>query len=374
MKKQAVVAGFVLLSFTLPLKATAASFTKFYVFGDSLSDTGNVFTATGGLVAPTTAIPQEPPYFQGRFSNQQVWVDYLGDQLGLTPSPYITLNPTIPNQGINFAVGGASSGQGNAVVPNAPLPGVLEQVGLLTQPILQVNQKLDPNALYAVWGGANDYVFGQATNATQTAQNLSDAVGLLASSGAKNILVFNLPDLGKIPFAFATEQSNNLTALTNDHNNKLAEELGKFSNNSDLNLISVDVFSLFNQVQANPGKFGFKDVTNPCLVGNFQTIISVCPQPNDYLFFDSVHPTTGVHQLVANAALAAIEAKSVPEPAINLGILALGAFGAVGVVKRQQKRSAGRIFDAQLALADSLSDRCNTPASTLLPRGDATRT
>ncbi|MEH2286656.1 SGNH/GDSL hydrolase family protein [Nostoc sp.] len=353
MKKQAVAAGFVLLSLMLPLRVSAASFNKFYVFGDSLSDTGNVFTATGGLVAPTTAIPQSPPYFQGRFSNDRVWVDYLGEQLGLKPSPYITLNTTIPNQGINFAVGGASSGQGNAVVPNAPLPGVLEQVGLLTQPILQANQKLDPNAIYAVWGGANDYVFGQASNAIQTVQNLSNAVGLLASSGAKNILVFNLPDLGKIPFASATGLSSNLTSLTNDHNKRLAEELGKFSNNSDLNLISVDVFSLFNQVEANPGKFGFKDVTNPCVVGNFQTIISVCSQPNDYLFFDSVHPTTGAHKLVADAALAAIEAKSVPEPAINLGILAVGTFGAVGVLKRQQKRSAlmtaDRVFDAQLS-------------------------
>ncbi|MFN6463577.1 MAG: SGNH/GDSL hydrolase family protein [Nostoc sp. DedVER02] len=345
MKKQAVAAGFVLLSFMLPFKASAASFSKFYVFGDSLSDTGNVFAATGGLVAPTTAIPQYPPYFQGRFSNDRVWVDYLGDELGLTPSPYITLNPTIPNQGINFAVGGASSGQGNAVVPNAPLPGVLEQVGLLTQ----ANQKLDPDALYAVWGGANDYVFGQATNTAQTVQNLSDAVGLLASAGAKNILVFNLPDLGKIPLASATGISSNLTALTNEHNKELADELDKYSNNSDLNLISVDVFSLFNQVEANPGKFGFQDVATPCVVGNFQTIISVCSEPNNYLFFDSVHPTTNAHKLVADAALAAIEAKSVPEPTVNLGILALGAFGAVGVLKRQQKRSADRVFDAQLS-------------------------
>ncbi|WP_392534905.1 SGNH/GDSL hydrolase family protein [Nostoc sp. C117] len=340
MKKQVVAAGFVLFSFMLSPKASAASFSNFFVFGDSLSDTGNVFAATGGLIDPTTAFPKNPPYFQGRFSNNRVWVDYLGNELGLKPTPYLISNPAIPNQGLNFAVGGASSGQGNAVVPSAPLPGVLRQVGLLTQPVVQANQKLDPNALYAVWGGANDYVFGQATNATQTVKNLSDAIGLLASSGAKNILVFNLPDLGKIPLALATGQSNNLTALTNDHNQKLAEELDKFSNNPNLNLISVDVSSVFNQIQANPGEFGFKNVTSPCVVGNFQTIISVCSQPNDYLFFDSVHPTTNAHKLIADAALAAIEAKSVPEPAINLGILALTAFGAMGTLKCQQKRSA----------------------------------
>jgi hypothetical protein len=58
-----------------------------------------------------------------------------------------------------------------------------------------------------------------------------------------------------------------------------------------------------------------------------------------------------IEKVIADTVLAAIEAKSVPEPAINLGILAVGAFGAVGVLKRQQKRSAlvlaGRVVDAQ---------------------------
>jgi len=46
MKKQAIAAGFVLFYFMLPTKASAASFDQLYVFGDSLSDTGNIYNAT----------------------------------------------------------------------------------------------------------------------------------------------------------------------------------------------------------------------------------------------------------------------------------------------------------------------------------------
>lgn len=72
MKKALTTAGFVLFSFMLPCKAMASNFSQFYVFGDSLSDTGNVFNASGGL------IPPDPPYSQGRFSNGDIWVDFVG--------------------------------------------------------------------------------------------------------------------------------------------------------------------------------------------------------------------------------------------------------------------------------------------------------
>ncbi|MEH2012063.1 PEP-CTERM sorting domain-containing protein [Nostoc sp.] len=94
---------------------------------------------------------------------------------------------------------------------------------------------------------------------------------------------------------------------------------------------------------------GFTNVTESCL-----SRLDICdPGNNKFLIWDGFHPTTAAHQVIADAALVAIDAKSVPEPSINLGILALGAFGAVGVLKRQQKRSAlvlaGRVVDAQLS-------------------------
>jgi phospholipase/lecithinase/hemolysin len=65
------------------------------------------------------------------------------------------------------------------------------------------------------------------------------------------------------------------------------------------------------------------------------------PIHNKFLIWDDYHPTTVAHQIIADTALAAIEAKSVTKPPTQVGtLLAVGTFGAVGVLKRQQKRSA----------------------------------
>ena len=82
MKKALTTAGFVIFSVMLPMKAMASNFSQFYVFGDSLSDTGNIFTATEGLTNPETAVPPNPPYAPGRFSNGDIWVDFVGGEKG----------------------------------------------------------------------------------------------------------------------------------------------------------------------------------------------------------------------------------------------------------------------------------------------------
>jgi phospholipase/lecithinase/hemolysin len=338
MKKQAVAAGFVLFSFMLPTKASAVSFDQLYVFGDSLSDTGNIYNAT------SQTYPPSPPYYDGRFSNGPIWVDYLGDQLGLTPTLFTTIASTPPTQGINFAFGGASSGLGNAVIPNPNLPGVLQQVEDFAG-ILQANhQTADPNALYTLWGGADDLLFSNAGDPTAPISNISQALNILAGVGAKNILVFNLPNLGELPGDQTSGlNTTTLSQSTSEFNLGLAETVSTLSSqNPNLNIIPVDIYSLFNQASS----LGFTNVTEPCLS-------SADCDPATFLFWDGFHPTTAAQKVIADTALADIEAKSVPEPSVNLGILALGAFGAVGVLKRQQKRSvlmtAGRVVDAQLS-------------------------
>jgi len=342
MKKELVAAGFVLFSFMLPLKASAASFSKLYVFGDSLSDTGNLSAVTN------QAFPPSPPYFNGRFSNGPLWVEYLGNELGLQPTLFTNLNTTPPTQGINFAFGGASSGLDNAVIPNQGIPGVLAQVGLFTQPFLETNQKVDSNALYTLWAGANDFLFLDDQDSTTPVSNISKALGLLAQVGAKNILVFNLPNLGKVPAAQTNDRDpQTLEESTNEFNQGLATTIAAFNQNPYLNLISVDVYSLFNQAIASPKKYGFENVTTPCLA-----VLEVCQQdPTKFLFYDDVHPTTAAHKLIADKALLAIESQEIPEPSINLAMLTLGALGAAAMLKRQQKKltitPTNRVLDAQ---------------------------
>lgn len=342
MKKQAIAAGFVLFSFMLPTKASAASFDQLYVFGDSLSDTGNIYNAT------RKTYPESPPYFEGRFSDGPLWVDYLGDQLGLKPTlltdiNFTTIPPTpIPTQGINFAFGGASSGLGNAVRPDLNLPGVLKQVLGFAGTLKANNQTADPNALYTLWGGANDFFFLNPEDSTTPINNISLALNTLVGVGAKNILVFNLPDLGQLPAAKIDNRNpTTLSKSINEFNLGLAKTVSDLSQNPNLNIFSVDTYFLFNQAST----LGFTNVTDSCLFSP-----DICnPGNNKFLVWDRFHPTTAAHQVIADAALAAIDAKSVPEPAINLGILGLGAFGAIAVLKRQQKRSASRVVDAQLS-------------------------
>ncbi|MEO1430180.1 MAG: SGNH/GDSL hydrolase family protein [Cyanobacteria bacterium J06632_19] len=339
MKKALTTAGFVLFSLMLPCKAMASNFSQFYVFGDSLSDTGNIFTATGGLENPETAIPPSPPYSQGRFSDGDIWVDFVGDEIGLTPTTFIPPQTNISTDGVNFSIGGSSSGLDNALAPGLSLPGVLGQVGLFTQNLQANNQKADPNGLYAVWGGANDYLFGNVTDINQTVENLSNAIGSLAQAGAKNIAVFNLPDLGKTPFAIATNNSAPLTQLAVAHNAALEQSLSNFEANPNVNIIPVDVNSLFSRVVANPGEFGFtQNPAIPCVVGDFSNISSVCDNPNEFIFFDAVHPSSKSHRLVADATLRAIKHETVAEPSTVLSTLTIGAIVTVEGLKRKRKK------------------------------------
>lgn len=306
MKKQIVITGFFFFSFMLPLKAMAANFSQIYVFGDSLSDTGNSFNATG--------IPPSPPYFQGRFSNGLVWTEYLANDLGLTPQ-----------RQTNYAFGRANTGNNNT-------PGVQGSPRLQQQidSFKATNTSADPNALYVVWAGANDYLSRSTTNPAVPVKNLTTAVSSLADYGAKNIMVVNLPDLGKLPGTSGNIQvSSGLSALSKAHNEGEAANLNLPRQQSNVNIIPVDVNSLFEQAIANPQQFNFTNVTNSCL-----TNTGVCATPDKYLFWDDIHPTRAAHKFVGELAFSTLESKAVPELSATLGILTIGALNALALHKR----------------------------------------
>jgi phospholipase/lecithinase/hemolysin len=250
---------------------------EIYVFGDSLSDTGNIFKATNGVYPPS------PPYFQGRYSNGPVWVEHLGSKLGLNNT-----------KNINFACGGATTISGSL----NGIPGTLAQVYNYTKS----QQKLNPNALYIVWAGANDYLFG-ATNTNSAIANLSNAVQSLLTAGAKTVLVANLPDLGKIPATYSTFNSSSLSAVTNLHNLELTKSIDSLQQKfgSGNQIIQLDVNSLYREAISNPAKFDFTNVTSSCLSN-----IATCSNPDKFLFWDGIHPTTAAHRILADAALKAI--------------------------------------------------------------------
>jgi phospholipase/lecithinase/hemolysin len=306
MKKQILAAGFVVFSIMLPVKATASEkIEQIYTFGDSLSDVGNVYNAT--LATQKVGYPP-PPYFKGRFSNGIVWVEYLAEKLKLKPVPFTTLTNNVCSvrDGVNYAFGGSSSGLNNAFFPNEPIPGTLAQVNLYTSSLAATKKKADPNALYIVWAGANDYLNGNVTNPQQPVQNISKAVTTLANVGAKHIMVLNLGDLGKLPGTRRTKYSTQLTQLTNAHNLGLSIAVKNLSSQLEpkVNLMLVDANTLLKTVSQFPGAFGFTNVTDACFTNN-----TVCSKPDQYLFWDDIHPTTSAHKQVQKLALSVLKLK-----------------------------------------------------------------
>jgi phospholipase/lecithinase/hemolysin len=279
--------------------APGAPFSAIYAFGDSLTDTGNVSLATAGMV------PVSPPYADRSFSNGPVWVQDLGQSVGI-PS----LQPSLSG-GSDFAFGGAETGQ----TPTH----ALSPTDLTSQYAQFQSQVPSPQAgaLYAVWIGSND-VLDIANNTSLTSdQQRADVaaavnnevavIGGLAAHGAQHMLVLNVPDLGITPYE--TERgpavAQTASSLSSLYNDELAAALRPLQASGALKLDLVDTFSVLDKVKANPGAYGFSDVTDPVWNGNLTdagsgTLRASGTAQNQYLFFDPLHPTAQAHAMLAS--------------------------------------------------------------------------
>jgi len=266
-------------------------FNDIYVFGDSLSDIGNAFAVTGG------AIPPSPPYFNGRASNGPVWVETLAPGLGLGVNP-----------NTNRAFVGALSGTLNRInLQNSQLPTLPGLQGAIDDLVVAaISPSPLAQGLHVVWAGANDYLSGVETNPAVVVNNLTTAVNKLAALGARNFIMPNLPDLGNTPGVRArgVAAQQGLTLLSNAHNDALAGAIAGLEQNPNINIIDLDVRTVVDSAIANPSQFGFTNVTD-----NF--LQSGATNPNQFLFWDEVHPTNPGHNLIADLALKSIT--NIPE-------------------------------------------------------------
>lgn len=307
-----------LLSLLAPAGAQAG-FTNIYFFGDSLTDTGNLFAATGG------AVPSNPTYFNGRFSNGPVWAEYFADALGLAGAA----DPAFLGGG-NYAVAGATISDFGRAQPELPqqLAGYLGTTGGVA----------DANALYVIMGGSNDVVDALQTADPAAAMGnsavlLSGMISDLYGAGARNLLISLIPDIGATPRLVEEGPlaSTAATQLSIGFNLALQAILDSLEPLADLNLYELDLFGLQAGVLADPAGFGFSNVSDPCKEGELGLPPdpalgeTLCSNAGDYFYYDAFHPTTGVHQLIALAAL-----NAVPEP----GTLALVALALLFVVRR----------------------------------------
>lgn len=329
---------FLPLVVSLPLTALAGPFTSMFVFGDSLSDTGNLAVLGGGVLPPQPpSFGFNGPYYQNaQLSNGPVWIEGLAAGLGLSSN---NAAPALMG-GNNYAFAGARTD--TALTP----PGVLAQaVGLWGTGYapwgLTGHAAADPNALYVVVGGGNDMrdarsvVGGDAASRQAAAAaaifNLQQTIGFLYSHGARNVLVSTLPDLGYTPEAIHENLVAESTDATNRFNALIGPGLmGLGAVFQGLHMTLLDMAGVTDNIVANPSAFGITNIDQPCLGFGYpgQEGTVNCGQS---AFADVLHPSALVHSLIARAAL---DVLGVPEP----DMLALFGIAVLALVVARRRR------------------------------------
>ncbi len=265
-------------------QAKSEPFTHFYVFGNSLSDIGNYYRLSGGS--------PPPPYADGRFCNGPLWVEYLAASLGMESQP-----------ADNFAVGGATTGtlNSNDGFAGRTYPGLQDELAsfLASGPVREPER-----ALYVVEAGANDFFIALAVGtspATLIGNGVSNtvvAIQRLRQAGARFILVMNVPDLGVTPMAHGLGEGAPLmlTQLSAAYNQALDLALEQLAQ-AGIPTIRLDAFAVLDRMANSPAAYGFTNVTMAFLYA------PPGGSPDQFLFWDPVHPTTRAHAVLAQEAI-----------------------------------------------------------------------
>ena len=296
--RPSLVAG--ALALALCAGHASAQFSNAYFFGDSLTDSGTYKP----LLPPGTGLFTTNP--------GPVWSQLVATRYGFVAIP--------ANQGgTNFAQGGARVTDLPGVPPAPPTATATPIAAQVAQ--LVARGPLDANALYAVWGGADDVFFqlGAAAagvitpaqaqgNLAVAAGNLAHQVAVLQAAGARYVVVFNLPDMGKTPDAIASGQAAQVSAAANAFNAALIAALDAQGGPT----IRFNVAAMLNEAIADPAAFGFANVTTPACGATPSLLCTpaslVAPNAaRTFLFADGNHPTSATHAIIAQGVESMIE-------------------------------------------------------------------
>jgi len=266
----------------LLMTTTGHSFTALYVFGDSLSDTGR------------NPAPAGTNYYEGRYCNGPLWVEYLSADLGI---PYNSSN--------NFAVSGSTTTN----LP-AQIGGLKGATGLQT-------------ALFTVLSGGNDFIANTSTGLvnntawgmfiTNTVDNLTNAIGNLYTYGARNIVVGNLANLAQTPIFIQDDlgtYSNLVVSKVNFFNQVLSAAVtNEMLQYAGLRLYLLDDNAGLSNVLSAAAAYGFTVTTQGALDDPSLADKSFNGPGANYVFWDVLHPTTKLNALTATATFDAVAAE-----------------------------------------------------------------
>lgn len=277
------------------------------VFGDSLSDPGNAFVLLEETEFPPFELIPDAPYARGghHFTNGATWIEQLAARLRAAHSagPALARPPVFSN----YAVGAARARSEGAMDLSVQVQLFLADAG----------SDVPKGALYVVFIGSNDV--RDALTALQTDPSGATSIAILQQAlgavhqnlaalygaGARRFLVPNLPNLALVPAVRMQGPAAQGAAqmLVTEFNAGLAGVLAGLEALPGVDLVRLDVFGLLNAVIAAPAAVGLVEVEQPCITPG--TIISpFCAKPDDYLFWDGIHPTRAGHRILAQEAYA----------------------------------------------------------------------
>lgn len=292
--------------------ARAAPYERLFVFGASESDSGNAFALQGGTA------PASPPYAQ-RYSNGPVAVEYLAQSLNI-PLTY-SENPAAGNQSLNFAVGGALTGTLNNIPSLSGRYGILNQVADFQGRVASGALSFDPaSTLFLIVGGGNDVLrlgfFGgdPAAVVPNAVANIAAEVQTLSALGAEHIAISTGNNLGTLPIARTLGRVDQFSGLSRDLGDAYRTLAPLLADATGADVFTLERGRIVDDIIARPGNYGFTNATDTCLVGTV-----VCANPDQYVFWDSVHVTTAAHAIIG----AQLAVTLVPEPA-TLALLGFG--------------------------------------------------
>jgi outer membrane lipase/esterase len=298
-----------------PALAGPSPYSTMIVFGDSLADAGQFPDPFGPLGASTRFTNREGPTYRDGSGEVYGAVSstLLGSRLGVGSSALgastSPLNAALGlEDGNNWAVGGYRTDQIYDAITGTSVVG-LDGVVYRTRPgYLADGNRADPNALYYLTGGGNDFLQNQVTSvptAIAAGGRLASSAAALQQAGARYIMVWLLPDLGLTPSLYGKPGQAPASALSAVFNQALLAQLRQV----DAQIIPLNMPLLLSEVVADPGRFGLatdQNLVGTCFNGDKCTVNatyglgSAAPDPTKLLFNDRVHPTTAGQKIIAD--------------------------------------------------------------------------
>lgn len=319
--------------------AYAASFnsiSRIYAFGDSYSDNGaSLQISTAAVKAGVPGAFILPPFLQvydsdGRWTNNP----------GLTAVEVLAKQENL--QLTDYAVGGAKSGNGN-------LSSWLDQYqdtglfGQIEQYKTEVNPVADSKGLYFIFISTNDLLERFLNNqtgsvdalASAAVNNIASGVSELAALGAKQFFVVNSTDLAALPLF---EQYSEEAAKFRDVINKsLPGQLDTLNKQLGVEVALYDHVAISTKIRSNPVAYGFTNINDACrLLYTTAGLEPGCSTPDNYYYYDEIHPTRRVHQIIGEDMANFLKTQTtttVPEPSTVVALIS--CMGMISLLRRK---------------------------------------